>query len=88
MHTIKDRPVVVNGQVVIRPIMVVALTYDHRLLDAERLLLSWVRVLLGRFIFPLSLLTDCILVFLTFALCELRCPTMASSTPPLFDHAI
>lgn len=35
MHTIKDRPVVVNGQVVIRPIMVVALTYDHRLLDGR-----------------------------------------------------
>ena len=35
MHTIKDRPVVVNGQIVIRPIMVVALTYDHRLLDGR-----------------------------------------------------
>lgn len=35
MHTIKDKPVVVNGQIVIRPIMVVALTYDHRLLDGR-----------------------------------------------------
>lgn len=35
MHAIKDRPVVVNGQIVIRPIMVVALTYDHRLLDGR-----------------------------------------------------
>lgn len=35
MHTIKDRPVVVNGEIVIRPIMVVALTYDHRLLDGR-----------------------------------------------------
>ena len=35
MHSIKDRPVVVNGQIVIRPIMVVALTYDHRLLDGR-----------------------------------------------------
>lgn len=35
MHTIKERPVVVNGQIVIRPIMVVALTYDHRLLDGR-----------------------------------------------------
>ncbi|KAI6116161.1 hypothetical protein F5141DRAFT_1187494 [Pisolithus sp. B1] len=35
MHTIKDRPVVVNGQIVIRPIMIVALTYDHRLLDGR-----------------------------------------------------
>ena len=36
MHEIKDRPVVVNGRIVIRPIMVVALTYDHRLLDARK----------------------------------------------------
>ncbi|OJA11367.1 hypothetical protein AZE42_05151 [Rhizopogon vesiculosus] len=35
MHAIKDRPVVVNGQIVVRPIMVVALTYDHRLLDVK-----------------------------------------------------
>ena len=35
MHAIKDRPVVVNGQIVVRPIMVVALTYDHRLLDGR-----------------------------------------------------
>ncbi|KII87712.1 hypothetical protein PLICRDRAFT_699252 [Plicaturopsis crispa FD-325 SS-3] len=35
MHAIKEKPVVVNGQIVIRPIMVVALTYDHRLLDGR-----------------------------------------------------
>ncbi|KAG6336997.1 hypothetical protein ID866_2098 [Astraeus odoratus] len=35
MHTIKDRAVVVNGQIVVRPIMIVALTYDHRLLDGR-----------------------------------------------------
>lgn len=35
MHAIKDKPVVVNGQIVIRPIMVVALTYDHRLMDGR-----------------------------------------------------
>ena len=35
MHAIKDKPVVVNGEIVIRPIMVVALTYDHRLLDGR-----------------------------------------------------
>jgi len=35
MHTIKDRAVVVDGQIIIRPIMVVALTYDHRLLDGR-----------------------------------------------------
>ena len=35
MHTIKDRPVVVDGEIVVRPIMIVALTYDHRLLDGR-----------------------------------------------------
>ena len=35
MHAVKDKPVVVNGQIVIRPVMVVALTYDHRLLDGR-----------------------------------------------------
>ncbi len=35
MHTVKEKPVVVNGQIVIRPIMIIALTYDHRLLDGR-----------------------------------------------------
>jgi 2-oxoglutarate dehydrogenase E2 component (dihydrolipoamide succinyltransferase) len=35
MHGIKERPVVVDGQIVIRPIMYVALTYDHRLIDGR-----------------------------------------------------
>ena len=35
MHAIKEKPVVVDGQIVIRPIMAVALTYDHRLLDGR-----------------------------------------------------
>lgn len=35
MHTIKDRAVVVDGQIVVRPIMIIALTYDHRLLDGR-----------------------------------------------------
>jgi pyruvate/2-oxoglutarate dehydrogenase complex dihydrolipoamide acyltransferase (E2) component len=35
MHATKDKPWVVDGQVVVRPIMVVALTYDHRLLDGR-----------------------------------------------------
>ena len=35
MHATKDRPVVVDGQIVIRPIMIVALTYDHRMLDGR-----------------------------------------------------
>lgn len=35
MHAINEKPAAVNGQVVIRPIMVVALTYDHRLIDGR-----------------------------------------------------
>ena len=35
MHKIQDRPVVVDSQVVIRPMMYVALTYDHRLIDGR-----------------------------------------------------
>ncbi|CDZ96273.1 dihydrolipoamide succinyltransferase [Phaffia rhodozyma] len=35
MHNITQRAVVVNGQVVARPVMIVALTYDHRLLDGR-----------------------------------------------------
>ncbi|KAH9947528.1 dihydrolipoamide succinyltransferase [Amylocystis lapponica] len=44
MHSIKDRPVVVNGQIVVRPIMVVALTYDHRLLDGREAVTFLVKV--------------------------------------------
>jgi 2-oxoglutarate dehydrogenase E2 component (dihydrolipoamide succinyltransferase) len=35
MHNIVERPVALNGQVVIRPIMYVALTYDHRVVDGK-----------------------------------------------------
>lgn len=35
MHTIKERPVVVNGDIVIRPMMYLALTYDHRIIDGK-----------------------------------------------------
>ncbi|MDG6284453.1 2-oxoglutarate dehydrogenase complex dihydrolipoyllysine-residue succinyltransferase [Glaesserella parasuis] len=35
MHAIKDRPVAVDGQVVIRPMMYLALSYDHRLIDGR-----------------------------------------------------
>jgi 2-oxoglutarate dehydrogenase E2 component (dihydrolipoamide succinyltransferase) len=35
LHAIQDRPVAVGGQVVIRPMMYVALTYDHRLVDGR-----------------------------------------------------
>jgi 2-oxoglutarate dehydrogenase E2 component (dihydrolipoamide succinyltransferase) len=35
LHAIQDRPVVRNGQIVIRPMMYVALTYDHRIVDGR-----------------------------------------------------
>jgi len=35
MHNIVDRPIAVNGQVVIRPMMYVALSYDHRIIDGK-----------------------------------------------------
>jgi 2-oxoglutarate dehydrogenase E2 component (dihydrolipoamide succinyltransferase) len=35
LHAIQERPVAVNGQVVIRPMMYLALTYDHRLVDGR-----------------------------------------------------
>ena len=35
LHRIEDRPVAVNGQVVIRPMMYLALSYDHRLIDGR-----------------------------------------------------
>ncbi len=35
LHAIQDRPVVRDGQIVIRPMMYVALTYDHRLVDGR-----------------------------------------------------
>lgn len=39
MHGIFDRPVVVGGQVVVRPMMYLALTYDHRLIDGREAVL-------------------------------------------------
>lgn len=35
LHAIKERPVAVNGKIEIRPMMYLALTYDHRLLDGR-----------------------------------------------------
>ena len=35
MHAIQERPIAVNGEVVIRPMMYVALTYDHRIVDGR-----------------------------------------------------
>ena len=35
MHKIQERPIVVNGQVEARPMMYLALTYDHRIIDGS-----------------------------------------------------
>ena len=35
MHAIQERPVAVNGEVVIKPMMYVALSYDHRIVDGQ-----------------------------------------------------
>ncbi|HUR32335.1 MAG TPA: 2-oxoglutarate dehydrogenase complex dihydrolipoyllysine-residue succinyltransferase [Vicinamibacterales bacterium] len=44
LHAIKDRPVAVGGQVVIRPMMYIALTYDHRILDGSEAVRFLVRI--------------------------------------------
>ena len=44
MHGIKERPVVVDGEIVIRPMMYVALTYDHRIIDGKEAVLFLVSV--------------------------------------------
>ena len=44
MHKIQERPVVVDGQVVIRPMMYLALSYDHRIVDGREAVTFLVRV--------------------------------------------
>ena len=44
MHTIQKRAVVVNDQVVIRPMMYLALTYDHRIVDGREAVSFLVRI--------------------------------------------
>ena len=44
MHNIVQRPVAVNGQVVIRPMMYLALSYDHRLVDGKEAVTFLVRI--------------------------------------------
>ena len=44
MHKIEQRPVVVNGEIVIRPMMYVALSYDHRIVDGSESVRFLVRV--------------------------------------------
>ena len=40
IHATKDRPVVENGQIVIRPMNFLALSYDHRLIDGREAVLA------------------------------------------------
>ena len=44
MHTIKKKPVVINDDIVIRPIMYLALTYDHRIVDGGEAVQFLVRI--------------------------------------------
>jgi 2-oxoglutarate dehydrogenase E2 component (dihydrolipoamide succinyltransferase) len=44
LHKIQERPIAVNGQVAVRPIMYVALTYDHRIVDGSEAVRFLVRV--------------------------------------------
>ena len=44
MHKIQERPVAVDGQVVIRPMMYVALTYDHRVVDGREAVTFLIRI--------------------------------------------
>jgi 2-oxoglutarate dehydrogenase E2 component (dihydrolipoamide succinyltransferase) len=44
LHAIKERPVAVNGKVEIRPMMYLALTYDHRLLDGREAVTFLVKI--------------------------------------------
>ena len=44
MHTIQQRPVVVDGEITIRPMMYVALSYDHRIVDGKEAVTFLVRI--------------------------------------------
>ena len=44
MHKIQEKPIAVNGEVVIRPVMVLAVTYDHRIIDGAMAVQFLVRI--------------------------------------------
>jgi 2-oxoglutarate dehydrogenase E2 component (dihydrolipoamide succinyltransferase) len=44
MHKIQQRPMAVNGEVVVRPMMYLALSYDHRIVDGKEAVTFLVRV--------------------------------------------
>ncbi|MGD8619911.1 MAG: 2-oxo acid dehydrogenase subunit E2, partial [Gammaproteobacteria bacterium] len=57
MHSIKERPVVIDGEIVIRPIMYLALTYDHRIVDGKSAV-TFLRTLIELLEEPASMLLD------------------------------
>jgi 2-oxoglutarate dehydrogenase E2 component (dihydrolipoamide succinyltransferase) len=57
MHRIEDRPVAVNGEVVIRPMMYLALTYDHRIVDGREAV-SFLKTVKERIEAPARLLLE------------------------------
>lgn len=57
LHAIKDRPVALDGQVVIRPIMYLALSYDHRIVDGREAV-SCLKGIKDRIENPLTLLLE------------------------------
>ena len=44
MHKIQERPVAMNGEIVVRPMMYLALSYDHRIVDGREAVTFLVRV--------------------------------------------
>ncbi len=44
MHKIQDRPMAINGEIKIRPMMYVALSYDHRIIDGKEAVTFLVRI--------------------------------------------
>ena len=44
LHAIKDKPVAINGKIEIRPMMYLALTYDHRILDGREAVTFLVKI--------------------------------------------
>jgi 2-oxoglutarate dehydrogenase E2 component (dihydrolipoamide succinyltransferase) len=57
MHSITDRPVVIDGEIVIRPIMYLALTYDHRIVDGKSAV-TFLRTMIDLLEDPASMLLD------------------------------
>jgi 2-oxoglutarate dehydrogenase E2 component (dihydrolipoamide succinyltransferase) len=57
MHKIQDRAVVENGAVVVRPVMYLALTYDHRIVDGKSAV-TFLRTIVDFLEDPASMLLD------------------------------